>query len=319
MSQQFQLQPENLRSAAEMIRTNAERIESSIRAIDQSLNALPSEFIGTSAQSLLQRYQHQRDEMMSWQARLIKFADQLVQIAADFQQADAVQQTSAVMIPPLTSRWVERTDQKDTWRRLLEESEKELDRLLLLQRLVFPLPIWNDAVARQQALVEQVHTKLAVDLLDDIRELRPEIWITLSAADRTSALVHAHNVYAEAYGFPPTQVNIIDLPERINGQLHGALFDKRVYIDTSLLGASDPSPVVNTLLHESRHMFQLHAMYNRAAFNYIPDHSASDWFINSYFTYNTGSTDWNAYRTQAIENDAWKAGDYFEDQLYDNT
>jgi hypothetical protein len=109
----------------------------------------------------------------------------------------------------------------------------------------------GDLAQTESAKLERLLTKL-----DEIDGLKPRWWSVLDLADRVEILQSAHNVIATIYGFDPSPVQAVKLPQNERGNFSRAT--EIIQINIKLVAGSDEIEPLKTLMHESRHAYQWH-------------------------------------------------------------
>jgi hypothetical protein len=159
--------------------------------------------------------------------------------------------------------------------------------------------------------------QLAHDLIDDLPQLRPDVWRTLGLKERLRVALAVHQRYAQAFRMFLTPIKIEHAPHyQLDGSYrHNAGQDPILRINDDELMHPDPAEMVNTLVHETRHALHHQAVDQPSDFDYIPADWIEAWRENleAYIPF---WQDARAYRQQPIERDAWAAGQAAQDHLY---
>jgi hypothetical protein len=225
-------------------------------------------------------------------------------------------------------KWRTHYDNKDGWRRLIESDEKFLSEIenelsglnWWKNKLVGTLDVYEGIKKNTQDRLMQARESLAMDMIDDIDELKPEVWAKLSIEQKEDVIQQVHEAYAEAYGVQPITFEVDDInstPGNEGRQGYMEPDGQKIVLDDDSFNSDDPRKALNTVVHESRHVLQKRATEDAGIFDYVPEETRDTWRENfkNYKSYPKYSYD--EYKTQPVEDDAFDKGDEAEDYLYE--
>lgn len=333
--QQIQVTPAQLREIADDLEKRARSIGQSVEKTSQIVEtAIVRSFLaGHLATQLYTRYRQVHPTMETWPGYLIQFAQQLRQAADVFEEAD----TSPAEASASGPQWRTHYDNEDAWRRIIENDEQFLDEI---EGQLSGWNYWMNKLAgvdddyeriRQETeqRIMQSRERLAMDLIDNIDGLKPEVWQTLTPEQRLEVLEEVHRAYASAYGADPISVSMdTTMVDTTRGAVtrHGSRYNLQgdltgyssmtLAINDDLLNSSDPTQALTTMVHESRHVVQLRAVLDGSrsgAFDYVPDSVLDDW-RRSFNQYDRAKM---TYWERPSEVDARGAGSRASDHLYE--
>ncbi len=83
------VQPQQLRQKAELLRAHAQKIDQALLTIDRTLTSLKgNDFLGMRADAVQTRYAPQKEALLQAKQSVVRFSDELEQVATRFSSAD---------------------------------------------------------------------------------------------------------------------------------------------------------------------------------------------------------------------------------------
>jgi hypothetical protein len=142
-----------------------------------------------------------------------------------------------------------------------------------------------------------------------------EWWSKLKVEKRVEVLRKVHRDIARAYGFTPCQIEIYSLRPKLYGVFNENM--NRIILNSNLLVKDHPRQALSTLVHESRHAYQYHAIQQYTWM--VPAHRRDGvklWKAN-WKDYQTASEGYENYYKQPIEVDARAFADEVISKMYE--
>jgi hypothetical protein len=148
-----------------------------------------------------------------------------------------------------------------------------------------------------------------ISRLQQIPEIKPEVWSELSEEERLAALQQVENTMADVQGRPPVNVTAEDMGSNSAGAFDG----NSIRINVAELQSENVAEAVDTIVHEGRHAYQQHAVDNPGSHENNEQVKAWEANLNDY---KDPQFDEEEYRKQPVEADAWAYGSAVRDGLY---
>ncbi|MGE5653142.1 MAG: hypothetical protein ACM3ZQ_02585 [Bacillota bacterium] len=150
----------------------------------------------------------------------------------------------------------------------------------------------------------------ATAALEQMQEIRPDVWEDLTLRERLDALQNVENLMSEIQGRTPIGV----VTEPMEPGLYGYFDGKAVHISLEGLASNDVAEAVDTIIHEGRHAYQHYAVDHPG---FHPDQEQVEAWRDNFKDYLTAELyGQEAYQTQPVEADAWAYASTIRHDIY---
>lgn len=179
----------------------------------------------------------------------------------------------------------------------------------------------QEVLRSYQRLIQSERSSLALQALARINAIKRDVWVKLNRDQRADALREVSRAYLSAYGMGPATLRFELIPQDgkvpTMGQYHpdtGVLtIDDRTLMPSGLRPEVAVVFLVNTVVHESRHYLQWRVACHPMSFPSF--YQAIEW-NRAYYEPLSPTSDYEAYRANAVESDAFVSGDEAAKYLY---
>lgn len=151
----------------------------------------------------------------------------------------------------------------------------------------------------------------AIESLQQIEGLHPDIWEHLDATERLDVLQDTENRMAEIQGRPPVSINAQSMPAGVYG---GYNRGEGITLSEEHLMSNDIHEITDTIVHEGRHAYQDYAIQTPG---FLADTELVDTWRDNWDNYLTAEEyGQELYASQPIEADAWEYGARIADAVH---
>jgi hypothetical protein len=190
---------------------------------------------------------------------------------------------------------------------------------ILTQRLIREVDEWeqiDSAFVPGSSIVSDISLKLS-------KQSFKNDWSKMNLEDRKAWLEKWYKSLCDKFGIPYADFRVEDLQDPANGDLKGVhksgfwIFSKEsITIDTDNVFGDDPSPILETVAHETRHSMQEYYIdHPDQRPENISDDQLKVWEENKN-NYHRPEDDFEAYYKQPVEQDARDFGDKTVDEYF---
>jgi hypothetical protein len=150
--------------------------------------------------------------------------------------------------------------------------------------------------------------------LSNIKRLQQDEWAKAAPAEREQALQETENQLAASQNRPACNLVYFDA-DKSNCGAYSPRTPDRINLNRHYLESDDPRDAVNTVAHEGRHAYQHRCIMDADAHPETDPKQIAEWRHN-FSNYKSAASDYDAYRNQPIEADAFAYGDRVQNRLY---
>jgi hypothetical protein len=188
----------------------------------------------------------------------------------------------------------------------LESTASEVERVTPMQQ--------DSETALTSSEVSKLEEQQAIEKLQQIEGIRPEVWQDLSESDRLDTLQGIESQMAALHGRPPAEIRVYPDPPGEYGYYDPST--NEIWVSDQHLENDAVHEVVNTAVHEGRHAYQEYALANPGFHDNMDE--VEEWRENLQADNYLSADEYGQelYEGQPVEADAWSYGQTITDGVY---